>query len=145
MYGSGPLLFLVPSWASAGGPPIPAWSHSRVLPVKVLMGPQSFSSAFRSPHWARQTTAEVRKKEFIVYQLFTRMNYFWKDLHVMIWRLDIITHEFWWPYPHGNDPNMDRGVDREPLQFALLTSFCSISPHSSNFFWGAQPKQKAWK
>lgn len=26
------------------------------------------------------------------------MNYFWKELQDMIWRLDIITHEFWWPY-----------------------------------------------
>lgn len=38
------------------------------------------------------------------------MHYFWKDLHVMVWRLDIITRGFWLPYRYGNEPNMDRGV-----------------------------------
>lgn len=55
MCGSGPLLVLSPSW----GPTHTSLVPLRFLPVK---GPQSFPSACRSPQWARQTTAEVRKK-----------------------------------------------------------------------------------
>lgn len=70
------------------------------------------------------------------------MNYFWKDLYDRIWRLDIITHEFWWLYPHGNNGTMGVAC---PLEAALLLPVCSTSSHvnsSSNIFWGAQPKQK---
>lgn len=68
------------------------------------------------------------------------MNYFWKELQDMIWRIDIITHEFWWPYPHGNEPNMDRSVlhhlrfNREPHSFVLFCRlFAQFLPVAATF------------
>lgn len=127
------------SMYTAGGPPLLMVSsssrgptHTSLLPLKVspcsrASGPPKLFQAFRSPQWAPQTTAEVRKKgiycisAIYTYELLLRR--FAHDLKT--WHYS----SFWWPYPHGNEPNMDRSLlhDLGATGSRFSSRFCRLS------------------
>lgn len=137
-------------WWAVGAPlsisaPAPPPFCSRFLPG----GPPKLFQHIQDSSMSTADNNRGKKKRNLLYISYLHV---WttseKILQDMIWRLDIITHEFWWPYPHGNEPNIDRsiftrfGFNREPLSFVLFCRlFAQFLPRSSNIFWDEQPKQ----
>lgn len=99
----------------------------------------TFSNRLRSLQWEPQNSKD-KKKRNLLYISYLQV---WTTSE-KIWRLDIITHEFWWLYPHGNNGTTDRSISALVRSSPASQPVCSTSPHvnsSSNIFWGAQPKQ----
>lgn len=130
MYGCGPLL-LGPSCPSAGTP--------------------THTSAFKTPQWAPQTTAEVRKKgiycisAIYTYELLLKRvaGHDLKTWHYYSWVLVAISQ--WQRTKHGQECFAPFEVQPGAAFIrTLLSSVRTISPRSSNIFGDEQPKQ-AWR